>query len=141
MLLHLVDTVLRELTATGVAPAEQPQLLCLYLQTEHPFAEIDRFVDECTRRYAIRLERSTPVGQSSQQALTALCAARPALRACLMGCRRTDPWCERLETFEATTAGWPALMRVNPLLEWTCADVWDYVDRFAVPYCTLYDEG
>lgn len=121
---------------------DHPPLLCLYLQTVHPFEEVDHFVEMCTLRYNIQLVRSLPaLGQSKQRALFDLCAARPKLRACLMGCRRSDPWCERLGTFEETTAGWPALMRVNPLLEWTCADVWDYVERFAVPYCELYDVG
>lgn len=144
MLLHMVDTVYRELRPQPSTDAEddhqQQRLLCLYLQSEQPFDEIERFVVDCTQRYAIRLERSPP-GLSKQQALFGLCDTHPLVRACLMGCRRSDPWCERLGTFEATTSGWPPLMRVNPLLEWTCADIWDYVERFAVPYCSLYDAG
>lgn len=143
VLLHLVDTVFAELhPATSAATDAAPHILCLYLQSAEPFDEIEQFVDECTQRYpSIRLERSAGGRQTKQQALFDLCAEHPRMRACLMGCRRSDPWCERLATFEETTSGWPPLMRVNPLLEWTCADVWDYVDRFAVPYCRLYDEG
>jgi FAD synthetase len=32
-------------------------------------------------------------------------------------------------------------MRINPMLEWTCADVWDYLLKLKVPYCSLYDVG
>ena len=33
------------------------------------------------------------------------------------------------------------LQKFNPLLEWTQADVWDYLRRFGVPYNTLHDSG
>lgn len=32
-------------------------------------------------------------------------------------------------------------MRINPLLEWTCKDVWDYLHQKKVPYCSLYEKG
>lgn len=32
-------------------------------------------------------------------------------------------------------------MRVNPMLEWNCRNVWDYLLKKKVPYCSLYDRG
>lgn len=32
-------------------------------------------------------------------------------------------------------------MRVNPLLDWTCANIWEYILSHNVPYCTLYNLG
>lgn len=30
---------------------------------------------------------------------------------------------------------------VHPILHWTDEDVWDYIHKFNLPYCVLYDEG
>lgn len=31
--------------------------------------------------------------------------------------------------------------RVNPIIDWTDEDVWDFIKRYNVPYCELYDCG
>ena len=30
---------------------------------------------------------------------------------------------------------------LNPIIDWTTEEVWEFIDRFDVPYCKLYDEG
>ncbi len=43
--------------------------------------------------------------------------------------------------FCPSSAGWPAFMRVNPVLNWGYSDVWALLRAAAVPYCALYDRG
>lgn len=70
-----------------------------------------------------------------------MCENDRELAACVMGCRRTDPFCQKLKSFEETDSDWPKLMRVNPLLDWSCANIWEYIMTHNVPYCELYNRG
>lgn len=40
-----------------------------------------------------------------------------------------------------TDPGWPQLMRVNPIIEWSYKDVWDFILALNLPYCCLYKLG
>lgn len=30
---------------------------------------------------------------------------------------------------------------LNPIIDWTTEEVWEFINRFDIPYCSLYDEG
>lgn len=30
---------------------------------------------------------------------------------------------------------------INPIIDWTEEDVWEYIHKYNLPYCSLYDEG
>ena len=30
---------------------------------------------------------------------------------------------------------------VNPIIDWTTEEVWEFIREYKVPYCSLYDEG
>lgn len=58
-----------------------------------------------------------------------------------MGMRKDDPGSEKLQPFALTDPDWPPLMRVNPILNWSYSQVWAFLLKHNVPYCSLYDQG
>ena len=30
---------------------------------------------------------------------------------------------------------------INPIIDWTSEDVWEFIHEYEIPYCCLYDEG
>lgn len=78
-----------------------------------------------------------PIKQGLEEQLS----LRP-ISAVFTGTRRTDPRGRNLPSaFQMTDPGWPSLMRVFPILDWSYADVWDFFLFTEVPYCDLYEDG
>ncbi|XP_055922988.1 FAD synthase-like isoform X2 [Eupeodes corollae] len=110
----------------------------LYIRPENPFQEVEDFVAQCKQNY--RVDMIEQQG-SIKPVLEVMCAERPKLKAVLMGIRRTDPYGHDMKPMQQTDSGWPPLLRVNPILDWTCQDIWTYLLEKKVPYCSLYDMG
>lgn len=72
-------------------------LLCLYIQPENPFDEIETFIRDCEKMYRIRVETIRGTVKAS---LADICQRYPYLKAVVMGCRRTDPYCSDLNAFQ-----------------------------------------
>lgn len=61
-----------------------------------------------------------------------------AVKAILVGTRRTDPHGGKLGTFQPTDGGWPDFMRVHPVIEWKYGDIWAVSQPYTTPpTCTL----
>ncbi|XP_011496706.1 PREDICTED: FAD synthase-like [Ceratosolen solmsi marchali] len=129
VVLHLVITFAR---LRGYDPP-----LCLYV-TGDAFPEVDEFVRNTANNYRLKMVRKSG---SIKQALAALLEEYPKLAACLLGTRKADPGAQCLESFAPTDPGWPEIMRVSPIIDWNYKQVWDYLLRNNVSYCSLYDEG
>lgn len=80
------------------------KLLCLYIQPNNPFDEIEEFIRDCTNRYNIVVET---IHGAVKNALFEMCQNHPQLKACVMGCRRTDPYCNDLNDFQVCYISWP----------------------------------
>jgi hypothetical protein len=93
----------------------------VYIVSPDPFPEVDAFVAASAAAYHLDLDRfAAPM----RGALEAHLRRRPAVRAVFVGTRRTDPHGAALTHFAPTDAGWPAFVRVHPVIDWHYADVW-----------------
>lgn len=150
-MLHLTAALFK---LRGLSP-----LLCLYV-TDDPFPEViqlcyikminvrllinfisfqmDEFVDKATHYYDIKLIRKK---KPIKSAVECLLEENKQLKATLMGIRKDDPGSESLEPFKTTDEGWPKIMRVSPILDWSYSQIWEFILKHKVPYCSLYDQG
>ncbi|GAW09588.1 adenine nucleotide alpha hydrolases-like protein [Lentinula edodes] len=80
-------------------------------------------------------------GEGMRQALEMYKAQLPHINGILIGTRRTDPHGDRISFRCPTDEGWPKFDRINPIINWSYADVWTFLRQLNIPYCKLYDEG
>ena len=59
----------------------------------------------------------------------------------MMGSRRSDPHCSELKKFSPTDSHYPNLMRINPIIDWSYDDVWNYIIKNQLKVCSLYEHG
>lgn len=130
-------TVVLHLAAAVAKVRNISSLLCLYV-TADSFPEVDTFVERAALYYGLELVRKE---RPIKEALTSLLNERRDVKAGLMGMRKGDPGTNNLESFTPTDADWPRLIRVNPILNWTYEQVWQFLLKHNVPYCSLYDQG
>lgn len=68
--------------------------------------------------------------------------ARFPMDVAFMGTRKADPGGQYMKTAaEPTTSGWPEMLRVCPLFDWSYTDIWLYLLRYNIPVCPLYLKG
>lgn len=115
--------------SSGLAvPSSFPSSLsAVYIEAPHPFAEVDSFVASSAQQYHLDLTRHDGA-LGLKAAFASYLALCPRVRAIFVGTRRTDPHGAALADFQATDRGWPAFMRVHPVLDWAYADIWTVRD-------------
>ena len=73
------------------------KLNCIYIQPENPFDEIEDFVKECDNLYHIHIREFRG---NIKSVLESICKEMPNVKACIMGSRRSDPYCSKLDYFQ-----------------------------------------
>ncbi|TVY39137.1 putative FAD synthase, partial [Lachnellula subtilissima] len=114
------------------------KLQSVYIISPFPFAEVDEFVDGSIDTYSLDLARYT---LPMKEAFRVYLGEHEKVKAILVGTRRTDPHGELLTHFDQTDHGWPAFMRVHPVIDWHYAEIWAFIRHLEIPYCILYDRG
>ncbi|UPL02624.1 hypothetical protein LCI18_013558 [Fusarium solani-melongenae] len=127
-------------TATnGTSNSATPEKLqAVYIVAAHPFPEIDEFVESSSAEYNLEVARYV---LSMKKGLEIYLEERPSIKAIFVGTRRTDPHGENLTHFDPTDSGWPAFMRVHPVIDWHYVQIWAFIRHLGISYCPLYDQG
>ncbi|KDQ12530.1 hypothetical protein BOTBODRAFT_189237 [Botryobasidium botryosum FD-172 SS1] len=142
----------------GTSSVVLPPLKSVYITCESPFTSVEDFIEEMVDVYNLRITRVS--GRMKEALREYLEGSRgqdrdgrgdadangdgPAgrgVKAMLVGTRRNDPHGAKLDFVTPTDNGWPALLRVHPIINWSYRDVWDFLRVLNVPYCDLYDAG
>jgi FAD synthetase len=140
VILHLLFAVIEHMQSQGKLPLSASQhIKAIYFETKDQFAEIDAFMVCMQQRYGFELME---LCGSFKPALVDLLARYP-IKAIVMGQRRIDPDAVTLNMISQsdTQRGWPDFARVNPIIDWSYAQVWSFLRDFELPYCELYDQG
>jgi phosphoadenosine phosphosulfate reductase len=137
-----------------------PRVKVFYLDTDFLFPETYALVDEVARRYGIQAaavrshltpqEQAKQYGEGLWRRNPDLCCqlrkvepnqrALQGQRAWISGIRRDQTTTRR----SAQAVEWDiqfGLVKVNPLVSWTEAQVWEYVREHNVPYNVLNGQG
>lgn len=122
VLLILYLCALHRANALPPPASDNPHLLqSVYIQSAHPFSEVEDFVADSSRTYHLSLKRyATPMKAAFSQYLD----AHPTIKAIFVGTRRTDPHGATLTHFDPTDHGWPSFMRVHPVIDWHYVEIW-----------------
>lgn len=62
-------------------------------------------------------------------------------RIVLTGIRWQESWRRRRRSMVETCRWVKAKSFLHPIIDWTTAEIWEYIRRNELPYCSLYDEG
>ena len=93
----------------------------MYIQSAHPFAEVEDFVVESKKIYGLSLSR---YAKPMKAAFTDYLKDFPNVKAIFVGTRRTDPHGADLTHFDPTDHGWPSFMRIHPVIDWHYVEIW-----------------
>jgi FAD synthetase len=113
-------------------------LRCLYIKSIDSFSEVDDFVDYCSNRFNLNVERYEA---SMKEGLKIFLDTNPISKAIVIGTRSTDPFGDKMKPFQSTDGEWPRIIRIHPILNWNYEDVWRIIRSLNIPYCKLYDLG
>jgi len=134
------------------------------LDTGRLFPETYDLIDRTAKKYKITIEIFFPDAAEVEQMVAAkginlfydnienrkLCCHLRKIKPLMRATKNLDAWITGLRHAQAVTrkdlkiVEWDkanGLIKINPLIDWTEQQVWDYVDRYNVPVNPLHKKG
>ncbi|EAY06641.1 hypothetical protein TVAG_322610 [Trichomonas vaginalis G3] len=129
VLLDLVMNVVKENNYT-IKP--------FYLEVGDEFDEILDFINYSEKYWGFKLMRikATNLKEGLEKLINTY-----QINSVFLGVRADDYPNIKMKPFEPTNNGWPEAERIMPILDWTYNDIWEYIDKFNLPFCSLYNLG
>eukprot|EP00039_Didymoeca_costata_P010476 m.141151 g.141151 ORF g.141151 m.141151 type:complete len:200 (+) comp14840_c0_seq1:111-710(+) len=118
-------------------PESYKSITYAYFSQRNEFPEIMEFLDEVAKKYNIKIEKFEGGLKKGLEQLN----NERKIRGIFLGTRTTDPRAGIGATLELTDPDWPAVIRINPIMNWSYTAVWEYLRLPEHPYCNLYDKG
>jgi len=139
-----------------------PQIPVLFLETGYHFAETYRFRDRLVHEWNLNLVNVMPkLSVAQQESQLGILYRNDPARCCHL--RKVEPLFEALEAFDLWFTGLrreqsptrrnlqkvedhrlpsgKAILKINPLADWTWANVWEYSGANHLNYLPQYDQG
>jgi len=108
----------------------------VYFQKDDEFQEMHDFMAEMKLKFELKIDMYPSDYKTGLEMME-----REGLKAVFMGQRKGDPHSHNLELFTRCSPGWPNIVRINPILNWSYNTVWTFLRRCNLDYCKLYDLG
>jgi FAD synthetase len=135
VLLHLLRMATSQSDLSDAGQARS--FRSFYFLNSDDFDEVEAFVRDMDKEYRLCCEYIED--KDFKQGLKGLVDS--GTKAIILGTRRGDPNAANQDVFCPSSDGWPSFMRVNPIMDWSYADVWGFLRGSRLPYCLLYDQG
>eukprot|EP00746_Dinoflagellata_sp_MGD_P028202 gnl/MRDRNA2_/MRDRNA2_166691_c0_seq1.p1 gnl/MRDRNA2_/MRDRNA2_166691_c0~~gnl/MRDRNA2_/MRDRNA2_166691_c0_seq1.p1 ORF type:complete len:534 (-),score=106.39 gnl/MRDRNA2_/MRDRNA2_166691_c0_seq1:149-1684(-) len=144
-------TEYQERSSSGKVKIWQPQFV--YFRSSDEFPLVEEFVFEAAKRHSFNVDVLDCGWMEGLKKMTLKALGEPdstsasgvsTSLAFVLGTRVGDPNCGNQQAFAPSSLGMKGIkpfMRVNPILDWTYGDVWQFLRQFELTYCSLYDEG
>jgi len=126
------------------SPVQVWRVEAIFFIIDDEFPEVRDFVETVADAHDLALDRlqcGWIEGLRSRIPETNPESGLVASRAFVLGTRAGDPNAAGQQHFGPSSSWMPPFMRVNPIIDWSYAEVWEFLRGFDLPYCSLYDKG
>ena len=123
----------------NVTTVDPPELV-QFIRREYPEAWEDRNVPEKTM-WDLIVEKRVPPTRLMRYCCQVLKEGGGKGRFVVTGVRHAESARRAKRQMVETCMRNRTRRYIHPIIDWSDADVWEYIHTYNVPYCSLYDEG